>query len=77
MTGTVASRDAAERVVHGLLSAAEALELCAARCEEWQAGDIGESRRDVLRRRGEAYAQAARVYRQVAACYHDIGRRLS
>lgn len=71
----VDTHDAAERVAVGLLRAAEVIQRCADRCEEWQADKAWEGRQDILRRRAVAYAQAARTYRQTAALYRDIGRQ--
>ena len=69
--------DAAERVAVGLLRAAKVLQGCADRCEQWQTDKAWQGRRDILRRRAAAYAQAARMYRQTAALYRDIGRQFS
>ncbi len=72
----VNAKDAAERVALGLLRAADALDRCAARCGEWEQSTGPAGRRDLLRERAGEYAEAARTYRNMAARYRDIGRRI-
>lgn len=69
----VRANDAAERVALGLLRAASALDRCAARCQEWDSTAGGDAQ---LRQRTEEYSDAAQRYRQMAAKYRDIGRRI-
>jgi hypothetical protein len=67
------ANDAAERVALGLLRAANALDRCAARCQEWDNSAEGNAQ---LRERAEEYSSAAQRYRQMAARYRDIGRQI-
>jgi hypothetical protein len=67
------ANDAAERVALGLLRAANALDRCAARCQEWNNNAEGNTQ---LRERAEEYSSAAQRYRQMAARYRDIGRQI-
>jgi hypothetical protein len=69
----VQANDAAERVALGLLRAANALDRCAARCQEWDGTAGGDAQ---LRQRAEEYSGAAQRYRQMAAKYRDIGRQI-
>jgi hypothetical protein len=69
----VQANDAAERVALGLLRAANALDRCAARCQEWDSTAGGDVQ---LRHRAEEYSDAAQRYRQMAAKYRDIGRQI-
>lgn len=65
----VQAGDAAERVALGLVRAANALDRCAARCQE--TGDADSD--PLLIRRAEEYSVAARRYREMAARYLDGG----
>lgn len=69
----VSAKEAAERVAMGLLRAAEALDRCAARCGEWESMPRPGTSRPQLRRRAREYADAARLYREMADWYRDIG----
>ncbi len=67
----VLAGEAAERVVLGLLRAADALDRSAAGCEELAEHDNAD--RSQLRRRADEHHQAAIRYREMAEQYRDIG----
>lgn len=68
----VQAAEAAERVAVGLLRAADALDRCAARYEEWARSAGGSD----LTQRAQEYASAAGRYREMAARYRDIGKNI-
>jgi hypothetical protein len=70
------ARDSAERVALGLLRAADALDRCAARCQEWADSVPGQEERARRQQRATEYLRAARTYREMAAAYRNIGRHL-
>jgi len=70
------ARDSAERVALGLLRAADALERCAVRCQEWADSVPGQEERARQQQRATEYLRAARTYREMAATYRNIGRHL-
>lgn len=70
------ARDSAERVALGLLRAADALDRCAVRCQEWADTVPGQEERARQQQRATEYLRAARTYREMAATYRNIGRHL-
>lgn len=70
------ARDSAERVAQGLLRAADALDRCAVRCQEWADSVPGQEERARQQQRATEYLRAARTYREMAATYRNIGRHL-
>jgi hypothetical protein len=70
------ARDSAERVALGLLRAADALDRCAVRCQEWAESVPGQEKRARQQQRATEYLRAARTYREMAATYRNIGRHL-
>jgi hypothetical protein len=69
----VLADEAAERVALGLLRAADALDRCAAGCEETLNTDGAGAPQ--LRRKADEYHQAAVRYREMAERYRSIGQK--
>jgi len=69
----VLADEAAERVALGLLRAADALDRCAAGCEENLSTDGAAAPQ--LRRKADEYHQAAVRYREMAERYRSISQK--